>query len=74
MKPKFKEGDRVLITSSAYLNHPSRMRGGKGTILKIHTFINSCVYTVDVDGDPSDWRGSEGYGWTFTENELAATT
>lgn len=72
MKTKFKKGDRVLITKSPYEGHASRKAGGTGTIREVYTYVNTAVYIVDVDDDPPDFRGSEGDGWDFNDDELAA--
>ena len=72
MKTKFKKGDRVLITKSPYMGHSSRKVGGTGTVRHVEVFVSTAVYIVDVDGDPPDYRGSEGSGWACNDHELAA--
>lgn len=72
MKTKFKKGDRVLIIKSPYKGHTSRKAGGTGTIMEDYTYVNTSTYMVDVDDDPPDFRGSNGNGWAFNDDELRA--
>ncbi len=59
---KLKVGDRVRIVGDAYVNHPSRMRGGKGRVEKISH--SGGLVKVRVDDDPQDRL------WSFFSDEV----
>lgn len=61
----FKKGDRVRITSSIYSGHPSRMKGGTGTVVEAAEASGRALVTVAVDGDPD-----ESETWEFFDHEL----
>lgn len=60
--PKFSPGDRVRIVGDAYVNHPSRMRGGKGRVEEISH--SGGMVKVRVDDDPQDRL------WSFFSDEV----
>lgn len=65
----FKVGTRVRITKNVYLEHPSRMKGGTGTVVK----VGDIFYWVAVDDDP-EMDSDDVYVpvWCFSARELEA--
>ena len=62
MSNEIKVGDRVRIVNSRFVEHPSRMAGGTGTVERV-TYE---LFHVRVDNDPHLYDGT----WSFYQSDL----
>lgn len=62
-----KVGDRVRIVDSNYTSHPSRMKGGSGTVVRVYDGL------VGVDVDNSE-VGYGNFPWSFPNHSVEVIT